>query len=302
LAIVNPVAAGGRTAGLWRRLEPTLRQHFSTLSVSPTTAPGDAEVFARRWAIDHPGGPIIVLGGDGTVHEVVNGLIDGPGGSPLGVIPGGTGNDFVRNAGLPLDPDAAMNRLRGGASRRVDLGQLRFRGADGRDHRRVFLNSASVGVSPRANRLAHSIRRVLPGRICYTLGGILALLLEGQGRYRISAGSALTYDGRALNVTIANGACFGGGMRISPQSSLTDGLMEQVIIGPIGGVRALLALSRLYAGTHVTMRGVSVTPTRDSIRISHADGPMLLEADGHDWTTHGDLLVDLLPGALQLLS
>jgi diacylglycerol kinase family enzyme len=166
----------------------------------------------------------------------------------------------------------------------------------------VFLNSVSVGVSPRANQIARTLRRVLPGRLCYALGGIAALFSEERRRFRVSSGDAVIWDGEALNLTVANCASFGGGMRISPGSRPTDGILEQVVIGRMGRIRALLALSRLYAGTHLTMRGVSVTPVREAALIRSGDGPLLIEADGHEFVSDGAFSVEPLPGALTLFN
>jgi diacylglycerol kinase (ATP) len=302
LAIVNPVASGGGSAALWRRLEASVQRRFPDLTIQSTRGPGDGEVLAREWAGRRPGGMVLVIGGDGTIHEVVNGLVATGQEPRLAVIPSGTGNDFARNTAIPLDPDAAVARLGEHSARRVDLGRIRFCRTSGAEETRVFLNSVSIGVSPRANRIAHTLRRALPGKLCYALGGIAALVSEGRRRFRVSSGDSVTWDGEALNLTVANCASFGGGMRISPGSCPTDGILEQVVIGRLGRLRALLALSRLYAGTHVSMRGVSVTPVRVAARIRAGEGPLLIEADGHEFFSDGELIVEPLPGALTLFN
>src|ERR1043166_8498289 len=180
LAIVNPVAGGGRGAAVWRLVEPALRALFPELAVETTAGPGHAEALGTAWARFNPGGALLVVAGDGTVHEVVNGLAHQGAGVALGVLPAGTGNDFARNTGIPLDPVAAVERLgfalrsapgparneeRTGASlRRVDLGRVRFVEWGGESRSRVFLNSVSVGVSPRANRLPRRGGRPAPPR------------------------------------------------------------------------------------------------------------------------------------------
>jgi diacylglycerol kinase (ATP) len=302
LVIVNPVADGGRSAARWKRLESSVQSRVPDLTIQSTHGPGDGELLAREWAGRRPGGMVLVVGGDGTIHEVVNGLVAASQEPRLAVIPSGTGNDFARNTAIPLDPAAAVARLGEHSARRVDLGRIRFRGATGAEEIRVFLNSVSVGVSPRANQIAHRLRRALPGRLCYALGGIAALVSESLRRFRVSSGDAVTWDGEALNLTVANCATFGGGMRISPGSRPTDGILEQVIIGRMGRLRALLALSRLYAGTHVAMRGVSVTPMREAARIRAGEGALLVEADGHEFVSDGELFVEPLPGALTLFN
>lgn len=302
LAIVNPIANHGRSAALWKRLEASVRERLPDLTIESSRDAGHAEILARDWAGRRPDGLVLAIGGDGTIHEVVNGLVTATPEPRLAVIPSGTGNDFARNTGIPLDPDAAVVRLGEGITRRVDLGRIRFRRAGGAEESRVFLNSASVGVSPRANQIAHALRRVLPGRACYALGGLMALFREGRRRFLVSSDGSVIWDGEALNLTYANCASFGGGMRISPGSGPADGVLEQVVIGPMGRLRALLALSRLYAGTHVAMRGVGVTPVATATRVRSGKGPLLIEADGQEFLSDGELLVEPLPGALTLFN
>jgi diacylglycerol kinase (ATP) len=301
LVIVNPAAARGAGARLWPRLEPALRARFPGLTVRATEAPGDAERWAGEWADLHPDDPVIAVGGDGTVHEVVNGLLRERPTCRLGVISAGTGNDFARNTGIPADPHAAAQRMARGTAARIDAGRVEFSGDGGTWRARTFVNSASVGVSPRANHIAGSVGRMLPGRIRYALGGILALLAERAGSYTVTSAGRILHQGRALNLTFANGPSFGGGMRISPGSVMTDGVIEQVVIGDLGRVRALLALSRLYAGTHIGMRGIGVSPLRETVQVTREDGGMLLETDGEEWAAGRELTVRVLPGAIALL-
>ncbi len=301
LAIVNPTASRGTAARLWPRLEPLLTGLFPDLTVRTTQGPGDAERWAGEWADEHPEHPVIAVGGDGTVHEVVNGLLRGRRSARLAVIPAGTGNDFARNTGIPADPRAAVERLSRPRALAVDAACLRFHTRDGRARSRIFVNSTSVGVSARANHIAGALRPILPGRICYLLGGVLALLLEGTGNFAVTCPGRTLHHGRARNITLANGATFGGGMRISPASTVSDGALDQVVIGDIGRLTALLALSRLYAGTHVGMEGVNVTVVRETVQIRRLDGAMLIEADGEEFEATNELSVDILPGAVRLL-
>ena len=300
LVVVNPTAFGGAAGRRWPLMARHLERHFPSFTVRTTAARGDAERWAAEWTAKHPDQLVVAVGGDGTVHDVVNGLLRDRASARLGIIPAGTGNDIARNAGVPTDPEAAVERLARDQPMPMDAGRLRFQGRDGVSRSRIFLNSASVGVSPRANHIAGNIRRVLPGRICYALGGIAALIAEGAGRYVVTAAGRTLHSGPALNITLANGPSFGGGMRISPASSVSDGRFDQVLIGDIGRIRALIALSRLYAGTHVRMPGVSVTPVKETVQIRREDGAMLIEADGEEFEATGELTVEVLPGAVQL--
>ncbi len=300
--LVNPAAAGGRAARRWQRLEPGVRASLPGLTVQLTGAPGDAEQIARRWALAYPDGTLITVGGDGTVHEAVNGMCTGGGSGPFGVIPAGSGNDFARNAGIPLDPEQAARRLAGGTIRRSDLGRLVFQDPGGNTRSRVFLNSLSLGVSVRANRLAHAIPWVRPGRLRYALGALAALVARENTRYQLNGESGLLFDGPALNLTVANGASFGGGMRISPTSSLLDGTLELVVLGPMSGLRAVLALSRLQRGTHVAMPEIRVIPLRGALRLALDQKTWRAESDGQELEGTGALTLDILAGRLALLT
>lgn len=302
LAIVNPAASGGRAGNRWPHLLPALAGSLPGLVVRTTERPGHGEAIGREWAMAHPVGAVVVVGGDGSVHEVANGLVSAGWRGRLGVIPAGTGNDFARSAGLPLRDSEAAARLDCRSPRPVDLGRIRFTDRGGVARERLFLNAVSVGVSPRANRLAHSVKRVLPGRLSYAISGVLALFLAGRNGYTITHDGVEVLSGEALNISVANGASFGGGMRISPGSRLDDGVLDQVVIGPVGAMRALLALSRLYEGSHVKMRGVTVTPVRGTMRLTRQGGAMLVEADGHDFDVVGTLEIEVMPGAVSLLS
>jgi YegS/Rv2252/BmrU family lipid kinase len=269
--------------------------------VRTTQAPGDAERWATEWGREHPGHPVLAVGGDGTVHEIVNGLLAAGRRNPLGILPAGTGNDVARNTGIPADPAAAIERFSRGTVIPIDAGRLRFRTAEGVDRSRFFINSVSVGVSPRANHIAARIRGFLPGRLRYPISGVVALFAEAAGHYSVTAGGRSLHTGTALNLTLANGASFGGGMRIAPAAVVSDGALDLVVIGALGRIRALVALSRLYAGTHVRMHGVRVTPVRETVQVRRDDGAMLIEADGEEFAGGMELWVDILPGAIHLL-
>ncbi len=301
LAILNPTSGSGRATRLWWRLRRALEAHFPRLAIYETKGPGDAERRASEWGRSGETGAIVVVGGDGTIHEVANGLVSAGSPVPLGVIPTGTGNDFARNAGISLDPELAVERLGQGSGGQLDLGRLSFHDPAGAERSMVFLNSVSVGVSPAANRLAQRLGPFLPGRLCYVTGGVLALLTEPRRRFTVTEAGRIVHEGKALNITIANGVGFGGGMRISPDSSPWDGVLERVIIGQVGLGRALLAFSRLRRGAHIGMRDVTVTKTAGATTIEAPGAPLHVEADGHDFVAGGRVLVSIEPGALKLL-
>ena len=298
LALVNPAAARGGGASLWRRLEGEVRGALPGLAVAFTRAQGDAEAQAYEWGLRNAGGCLLAVGGDGTVHEAVNGIWRSGSRACFALVPTGSGNDFARNAGIPLDPFVAVRSLARAIPRALDLGLLAYQaGADTRQ--RVFLNSVSLGLSVRANRWAHRIPWG-PGRLRYTLGGLVAILSGAAERYRIGTDGTFRFEGLALNLTVANGACFGGGMRLSPASVPTDGRLELIVLAPMSRLRALRALAALQRGRHLELPEFRVESIR-SVQLAGPPGRWCLEADGEELETAGSLEVTVLPGRLPLL-
>ncbi|MGQ0702557.1 MAG: diacylglycerol/lipid kinase family protein [Gemmatimonadales bacterium] len=299
LVIVNPIAGGGRAALVWRRIEGILRADPGIAEARFTTAPGDAEEWATAWGACHPGGVVAVVGGDGSVHEAVNGM--GASGR-LAIIPAGSGNDMARNLGVSPDPvRAARLLLDPDGVKRVDIARCTLRSPAGEHRVRYFVNSLSVGVSARANRIAAGLGRMIKSAGRYPLAGALALLTRGASRYEVRANGRTLHTGLALNITVANGACFGGGLRVAPEANVTDGVLDLVVIGAMSRLRALRALTRLRAGTHTLLPGVGTSRVSERIGIVGPPGPLGIELDGENLEAEGGLQIDVLPGALAVV-
>lgn len=298
LLIVNPQAGSGRDRILERLLD-ALRQRGARPDVVTTEGPGGATVVARDAAAT--GRRLVVaVGGDGTVNEVVNGLIDARSGEPwsvetvLGVVAAGSGSDLVRTFGLDRPPEVLAAHLTGTGGHRIDLGRVRLTGADGRPTTRLFANIAEVGFGGRVARMARS----LPARL-------------GERRYRAAIVLAwggfrrvplhLVHDGgehRAAlsNVVIANGQFFGGGLKVAPRSLPDDGRFDLQAWG--GTVTDVLRASRqLRDGSHLARTDVRAWPTA-TVTVD-ADRPVPVEADGELLGTT-PAHFDLLPHALTL--
>lgn len=302
LAIVNPTAGAGRGAAVWRQVEPVLREKLPNLEVHLTTAPGDGERVAARWGgrAGHSRGLVVAVGGDGSVHEIANGLLSVGTRFRLAIVPAGTGNDIAGNFQVEPNPLKAAASLDPEHSRWVDVGRAELRATGGAPRVRYFLNSLSTGVSARANRIAVRLRRILPGAIRYPIAGLAALLVERMSAWEVATQRGVLHSGPALNVTVANGPCFGGGLRISPRSNPLDGALDLVVIGAIGRVRALLALSRLRAGAHIQMPGVQTVRLETMVRIRAASS-MRIELDGENLEAERELVIEIQRGAIEVV-
>ena len=298
LLVVNPHAGTGRD-GILGRLRGALAERGADADVVLTDGPGSATHLTRT-ALADGHRLIVAVGGDGTVHEVVNGLVDADTGvartpdAVLGVVAAGSGSDLVRTFGLDRPPEVLAHHLTRPGEHRIDLGRVRLTGADGRTTVRLFANIAEVGfggrVAQRAARLPAALgeRRYRAG-IVLAWGGFrrVPMTLEHDGG---------VHRGELSNVVVANGQFFGGGLKVAPRSLPDDGMFDLQAWG--GTVTDVLRASRqLRDGSHLARTDVRAWPTA-TVTVD-ADRPVAVEADG-------ELLgvtpahFDLLPHALTL--
>ncbi|MGA9998404.1 MAG: acylglycerol kinase family protein, partial [Pyrinomonadaceae bacterium] len=146
LVIVNPTSAQGKTRGAWPRVASELRTHFGPFNCVFTEKSGDAKRLAADGAREGRG-LIIACGGDGTINEVANGILESGVDAELGIFPSGTGGDFRRTLSLSTHVATAARALRTGVTRRIDVGRVTYWNQDGTQETRYFLGVASCGMS-----------------------------------------------------------------------------------------------------------------------------------------------------------
>jgi YegS/Rv2252/BmrU family lipid kinase len=264
LLIVNPRSANGSTGRRWQAIEARLRSLLPPFDVDFTERPGHATAIAREAAGRY--GCVALVGGDGTVNEVANGLIadDHPLRSDLtlGVIPRGTGADFVRTLGIPHDLQGAAERLATGEVREIDVGKIRHRSSDGSEAVRYFLNEADIGmgavVSDRVNR---SSKR-LGGRLSFMRATLLTALGYRPHVVALSLDGAPAQQTLLGNAWIANGQYSGGGIRDAPRARLDDGLLDVVCIGNLSYLQKVTLFPKLRSGAFVDLPQVTYRTAR----------------------------------------
>ncbi len=296
--IVNPVSGNGRTGQRWAGIQERLRLEGAQLEVEFTREPGHATTLARE-AVTAGYRTIVSVGGDGTLNEVVNGLIVDGRADPevkLGLIPVGTGSDFGRGIGLPRDPLQAALHLLQAQPCWFDVGQITCKLGEG-TNTRYFINVAGLGfdgaVCDRVNRSS----KALGGTIPYLSSLLVTLFTYRNKRVR------WTLDGQArdemLNsVVVANAYYFGGGMKISPNSKTDDGLFHVITLGDWGTLEFLMNVPRVYNGTHLAHPKVKEYVGREV--TVEAEGRMFLQAEG-DLFGEAPATFKILPHTLQVL-
>jgi diacylglycerol kinase family enzyme len=269
LVIANPSAGRGRSGRDLLHLLGSLRSALGELDVVTTSAPRQATTLAAA-AVTERRGLVISVGGDGTLHEVVNGLMKARGprsggragaATPsLGIIATGTGGDFGRALGIAPRAKDYLAAVTGGHERAVDVGLARFAGADGEPLERYWVNVLSAGVGGLVDRYATDSPAVLGGRIAYAQAALRGIVMCHRVRLRCRVTLPDGRDGERLldshAVAICNGTTFGGGMRIAPMARPDDGLLEVIALETRTRWRLVGRFLTVYAGTHTSEPGV----------------------------------------------
>jgi diacylglycerol kinase (ATP) len=253
VVIANPQAGHGRADKALPRIEYVLTRENLRYRIVRTTHPGHA-THAAREALEAGERYLVAVGGDGTVHEVVNGMIEDGGpvapDAVLGVVAAGSGCDFVRSFGLPGDAEQAAAHLAGDRVRPVDVGSVTC--ADGPT--RYFVNIAEAGLGGAVVARAAGLSRVLGGAR-YAAGFWLTLPGFRPAAVRLDA-DGHAHAWRAFNVVVANCRFYGGGMHISPRSDPCDRTLDVLVMaGP--KTDSFTTLPRVYRGTHLPHRNIA---------------------------------------------
>lgn len=295
--VVNPASANGSTRKRW----PEIAHRAAELGLAGESLlserRGHAAELARR-AAEEGAGLVVAVGGDGTVNEVVNGLlaVEGERRPQLAVIPRGTGTDFVRHFRIPTKLEEAVGVALTGAVRPVDAGRVSYRSWDGEDASSYFANAASAGMSGAVAQRANSSSKALGGKASFLYATLAVFArwhpsemeVEVDGERR----AGLMYD-----AIVANCRYLGGGMAMTPEAEPDDGLLDVLLIGDITRRDLALTLPKVYRGTHLPHpKAEALRGRRVAVR---SKTPLPVELDGEQPGTT-PATFEAVPGALRL--
>jgi YegS/Rv2252/BmrU family lipid kinase len=302
LVVVNPRSRHGTAGRRLAALEPQLRAGLgSDFELERTRGPRDAERIARegvRAGVER----VVVVGGDGTMSEVVTGLLAaGLGGqAQIGLLPFGTGGDLPRTLGVPRDPEAAIARLREGRSRRLDAGRVRYRDRAGREATSFFLNIASLGLSGLVTELVNGAPKALGGTLSFLIGTVRAIARWQSPEVVLRVDGALVHEGALDLAAAANGRYFGGGMQVAPRAEPDDGLLDVIVVPRLSKARLLRNLPLIYRGSHLDRPEVRFARGR-CVEADAVPGTVWIELDGEPLGTL-PAEIEILPGAVEFVS
>jgi diacylglycerol kinase (ATP) len=275
--ICNGKAGKGGVRAHLPEVERILEQRDLDYVIRETEGPGHATAIARE-ALEGGHKLVVAMGGDGTINEVVNGMIkdDRPVNedATLGVVSAGTGCDFIKTFGIPNAASHAVAHLDGSERFKIDIGKITYR-EDGRDVVRLFANVAEAGIGAATVARAQRLPRWL-GPTVYFFAFWMSV-----GKHK--AADVVVdlidrkYEGKMNNLVVANGQFFGGGMKIAPKAAPTDGILD-IQIEHASKREAIAIMPKVYKGEHVPHPDIFEAKR---VRVSiESDPPFLIEADG----------------------
>lgn len=238
---------------------------------------------------------LVVVGGDGSVNEVVNGIAEAEG-VELAVIPRGTGWDFARTYDISRDLDASIAVASSGVVREIDLGLVSFRTWAGAEARSYFANVASAGISGAIAKRANESSKALGGKISYYWATLAVFARWQTGEMRVSVDDEIR-SGRMIDVVVANGRYLGGGMMMCPEAEPDDGQYDVLLIGDVTKRDLLFVLPKTYKGKHLPHPRLELL--RGRVVTVDADEPLPIELDGEQPGTT-PARFEVVPRALQL--
>jgi diacylglycerol kinase (ATP) len=291
--ILNPTAGRGRAGRRMARICEIFEAAGVSFDLFQSRAVRDLESQVAS-LVNAGARRIVVAGGDGSVHEAVNGIMHAGANAQLGVIPTGTGNDFAKACAIPLDWELATSQLAdrllaGDEPRRIDVGRM---------NDRFFANGAGIGFDAKVTRVAQSYRWSI-GDLVY-LYAIFRCMVDGieTPRVAITAGD-FNWNGPVTLVNVSNGAWIGGMFHIAPQAKNNDGQLNLLIVDPVSRLRITSLVPKLVRGSH--MGEAEITHVGVNKLSIEASAPMPSHLDGEVGEPGTQFDVEILPGALELL-
>lgn len=281
--IVNPAAGAGKTAKKWPEIMSLLKSLGLDFEYDITEAPGHA-IELTKSAVGKGYEMVVSVGGDGTIHEIVNGLHEAGGNADVvvGIVNTGTGADYIRTIGVPRRYKEACRCLLSSGRRTVDLGVVEYT-KDGQRKKRLFVNFAGIGFDAEVVKATTEKFKALGDMPSYLMG-LFSTLMSYENR-----DVSIVVDGehgqrRVCTILMNNGRYGGGGMLPAPNADPGDGFFDVVIIDDITKPDLIVSIPRIYRGTHLTHPKVTLMRAREvEIRPAltsavQADGELLGEA------------------------
>jgi len=211
---------------------------------------------------------IVSVGGDGTLFETINGMANKK--VNLGIIAGGTGNDFIRSVEIPTDIYEALEIIKNGKIKDIDLGMV---------NGKYFINVVSFGIDGEIVRITDKIKKYIKGSAAY-LSATLKSLVVYKAKSMLIEIDGVKYHREAYLVAVGNGKYFGGGMKVLPNAEIDDELLDICIVKKMSKVKLIALFPSIFSGKHISIKGVEYFKGK-KVSIKSIKDKIIVNADGN---------------------
>lgn len=293
--IVNLTAGGGKPRPHLKTIFKYLKENGFNFKVSYTSHHGEAIELAQK-AADKGIDLIVSIGGDGTVNEIVNGIMKSKNDPSLGIIPLGWANDFIKSTDIPSDIIEACQILVRGKIKEIDVGMI--------NEKIYFANICGVGFDAEVAQLANQIKSKHPNlRILSAFIYVFATVIKLLSPFSYH-NVKIKFDGQEIHskilfIAISNGKIYGGRFKITPEAILDDGLLEICLVEEMGRFKYLSIIPKVFKGTHASIKGVNFYRAKEV--IIQSSEPVLAQVSGEVIGGQKNYIITLLPKSLKLI-
>ena len=303
--LLNPTGASGNAWKVWRKTEPLIRASGNTYTLHCSTKEHGIGQLCTELTSRGEETLLIVIGGDGTHNEAVNGIADFEHTS-YGLIPCGTGNDLVRDMALPKKMEDLVRRILDGEVKRVsDVGELAFTNEDGSVIKRRFNISSDIGFGAatcaivNGSKLKPFLNRLHMGRLCYMIKAIKVCFTAAPTPVKITCNGKTRLYRKCLCAVVMNHSHEGGGLRFCPHADCTDGKLDLCIGNGLTHIGFLRMLPLAFKGEHLKLKGVY--EERSEVITMTSEQPLWVHTDGEVIGKSRRVEMRIIPEKLKLL-
>lgn len=299
--IVNPSAGSGKA----KKIAETLLLKAGEIICSEIrikfTEERNHATFIAREALKNGAEKIVAVGGDGTINEVVNGFFEN--GRPvnpaceLGIISCGTGKGFANSMKLPVDINQQIKILWNPGFNAIDIGLIAYQDIHGERAERFFVNECQTGIGSKVASLVGSGHKIFGGKLAFGVTATIQAILLKPLELKIEFDDEPGQDYKVIGLVVGNGTECAGGMKLTPDARLDDGLFDILLIHDMNVIKRLINLTKVYSGTHILSQYFTVRRCK-KIKITSFDSA-LLEADGEMLGT-SPFEMEILPAAIRV--
>jgi len=293
--IVNLTAGGGKPKHHLATVLEYLKENGLNFEVSTTSHQGEAVELAQK-AADKGVDLIVSIGGDGTVNEIVNGIMKSKNDPSLGIIPLGWANDFIKSTGIPFDIIEACKILIKGKTKKIDIGTI--------NNQIYFANICGIGFDAEVAQLANQMKNKHPNlRILSAFVYIFATIKKLLSPFSYHD-VKIKFDGQEIHfkilfIAISNGKFYGGRFKITPEAILDDGLLEICTVEEMGRLKYLMSIPKVFKGTHESIKGINFYRAKEI--VIQSSEPTLAQVSGEVIEGQKEFTITLLPKSLKLI-